>query len=296
MDRGEQQRDERVDAFDGVADETSRRVREVLAESERHARELDDEAGLAGAAVAEGAAEEAERLFEDARAKARQVARDRADHLAAIQASLTARGPAVLEGLEGAGATRAGIEALIAALAETAERVLAEADAGEPRGSAAEADGSTEQEPDDEASDDSGETSEEVIVDAVVVDDPVEDAEDAVSDADATVSSPVEEDDATEGDGAPAAEPVAFAGPDGNGSGRETGDGAAPYEGTLPEGAPMVRRPERTRERDVRFSALILALQGRDRGEVEERLRTEHDVKDPAPILDEVFGRADARA
>ena len=178
----------------------------------------------------------------------------------------------MLEGLEGAGATRVRLEELIQALRAAADRVLA-------------------------AAEEEGEDADpEESVDAVVVEDPVEDGEDAVSsaaeeivDAEEVVDAPAEDDE----ESAPEPhEPVALAnGSDSNGSGN--GDGlSARYDGPLPEGAPMVRKPKRTPERDARFAALLLALQGRERDDVEKHLRTEHEVGDTKPILDDVFGRA----
>jgi hypothetical protein len=52
----------------------------------------------------------------------------------------------------------------------------------------------------------------------------------------------------------------------------------------------MARQPVRTRERDARFAALLLAVQGRDRGDVEAHLRSEYGFADCEPILDDVFG------
>jgi hypothetical protein len=74
-----------------------------------------------------------------------------------------------------------------------------------------------------------------------------------------------------------------------NGSEADSSNGATPYDGPLPEGAPLVRRP-RTRRSDVRFAAVLLAVQGQERDEVEHHLRNEYGAADCEPILDEVFG------
>lgn len=66
-------------------------------------------------------------------------------------------------------------------------------------------------------------------------------------------------------------------------------NGATPYDGPLPEGAPLARKP-RTRQSDVRFAAVLLAVQGQERDEVEQHLRNEYGAADCDPILDEVFG------
>ena len=318
MDRGEHTGQDRSDAgaFDGVAAGASARVGEILREAEGYARECEAEAERAAAAAERGARTDAERLFDDARTEAERVARDRADHLAAIQASLTARGPAVLEGLEGAGATRARLEELIEALAATADRVVAEA-ASEPEASAAAdepgaspAADHTEPEaspaadhPEPEASpaadpepepgsdgDGAGEGEDSAAAEASHGDE--DEAPADVGESEETVVPVV----TLEAPSEPASKGEAVAGQEGNGS---SGPERARYEGPIPEGAPLARRPKRTKERDVRFAALLLALQGRERAEVEEQLCSEFglDEKDCQRVLDEVFGSpADTRA
>ena len=302
MDRGEHTGQDRSDAgaFDGVAAGASARVGEILREAEGYARECEAEAER-GAAEAERAARaDAERLHDDARTEAQRVARDRADHLAAIQASLTARGPLVLEGLEGAGATRARLEELIRALAATADRVVAEA--------AAEPDAGGEAEPDASPAADHAEPEASPVPDPDPEPGSAGEGEDSAT-AEASrgdedeVPADVGESEETvvpvvtlEAPAEPAPKGEAVAGQDGNGS---SGPERARYEGPIPEGAPLARQPKRTKERDVRFAALLLALQGRERAEVEEQLCSEFglDEKDCQRVLDEVFGRpADTRA
>jgi hypothetical protein len=279
------------DAIEGVAAGASARVGEILSEAERQGRVQHSEAEKAAAAELSDARVEAERLLAEAREEARREARDRSDHLAAIQAKLASRGPAVLEGLEGAEATRARLEALIEALAAAGERLMAAVD--EPAGT----DGG---DPDlvetESLPDESRNPAEEAVSDAIVVDDPVEDADDSVTtaadeveEADEAIETPADEDaDADSGsDG-----PVVLADSGSNGSSASGRRNSARYDGPLPEGAPMVRKPKRTPERDARFAALVLALQGRERDDVEEHLRSEHEFGDCGPILDEVFGRA----
>ena len=264
---------------------------EILAEAERHGREQHSEAEKAAADATREARAEAERLLDEARAEARGVARDRADHLAAIQAKLAARGPALLEGLENAGATRARLEALIEVLGAAADRVLEAADENDAGG-----------EPDlvetEELPEESRNPAEEAVSDAVIVDDPVADTDDAVTaasdeveKAEEAIETPAEDAGAGDENGAsgPVAQAAGRSGGDGDGDARY---GSAPYDGPLPEGAPMVRKPKRSPERDARFAALVLALQGRERDDVEEHLRSKHEVNDCGPILDEVFGRA----
>jgi hypothetical protein len=285
MDRGGKLRERQSGTgTEGVAAGASARVGEILAEAERHGQAAHEEAERAAEATSRSAHERAERLLADARTAARAEARTRADHLAAIQAALAARGPAVVEGLERAGITRSRLEKLIAALAEAAEGVLAEAEGGDARraGGGSE-DGDLAREGEAEAADEDADAA------------PVDEA-----------SAPVEED----ADEVPSWEPLDAPG-EGAEEAPEAGDGEpgaggngepdvevapVPYEGELPEGAPMMRRPVRTKDRDARFAALLLALQGRERRDVEAHLRAEHEVSDFEAILDEVFGRADARA
>jgi ribonuclease E len=281
MDRGGKLREEQPSAgAEGVAADASARVGEILAEAERHGQDVHEEAERAAEGIRRSAREDAERLLAEARAETRAEARKRAEQLTAIQAALAARGPVVVEGLEGAGVTRSRLEALIAVLAAAAESVLAEAEAGDPHGAKPAPAGDPE--PESTASTE-------------------EDAPEEAEPLDAEPEASVTDD---EGEAAPADDDVAPAdedpapGRDGNGSGDVGADEIGPvrYDGELPEGAPLARRPKRSRDRDARFAALLLALQGRDRGDVEEHLRSEHGVKNSAAILDEVFGRADAHA
>jgi hypothetical protein len=295
MDRGEHLRHEGSDAgaFDGVAAGASARVGEILSEAEGQARDCDREAARAAQATEDAARADAERLFEEARAEALRVARERVDHLAAIQAKLRTRGPAVLEGLEGSGATRARIEALIEALAAAADDVIAEAEAPVELGGI---------DPDIRGKDD---TVAEEAADAEPEDAAAEpegaDAEPEDAATGGSAAEPEEGADGAEQDGQPLVTLEPPAATDAKGEAVATngsnGHQSVRYDGPLPDGAPLVRRPLRSEERDARFTALLLALQGHDRAEVEERLCEDYDPEDCARILDEVFGHpADARA
>lgn len=311
MDRGEDTTDRGIDAAqESVAADASTRVREILSEAETYAAEVRSEAERAVQEARRTAYEEADRLREEARESARNAARERGDHLAAIQAAMAARGPAVLGGLEGAGATRARLEELRAALAAAADRLLTEAESGDPAGAASAATASDTGAPasaDDPASLD-GPASPD---DRASPDDPSSPEEPAGS-PDRTAEraappsgdapSPDAQTAAGEGDGS-AAEPAspasaasrasaASSAHDGDWGGGDDGG----FDGELPPGAPLARKPLRSRDRDARFSALLMALQGRDRRDVEAHLRDKYDVDDCTPILDEVFGRADAHA
>jgi hypothetical protein len=70
-------------------------------------------------------------------------------------------------------------------------------------------------------------------------------------------------------------------------------DGPPPITDPIPEGAPIARRPARS---NARFAAVLMAIQGSDRAEVEARLAREHGLADAGELLDDVFGRADAPA
>ena len=297
MDRGEGSTESMVgDPERGsVAAGASARVAEILEEAERHGRELNEQAERDAASARSDAEAEAERILAEAREAARAAATERVRRLAELQGALARRGPAVLEGLEGAGLTRARLEALIAALAASSDRVLAEAEEGAPGrtppdGAAAspeadadapeaeaapsEAEAAPSEEPADSPDDDAeaSEDAEDPVAAAEELAKPVEDAEPA-------------DDAAAEADGA-----------DATAAAHGNGDDPAPqpYDGPLPEGAPMARQPLRSPERDARFAALLLAVPGRERGDVEAHLRSEYGFEDCEPILDEVFGPARA--
>lgn len=289
MDRGEGHEGYSASAqgLEGVAADASTRVGEILAAAERYARDVAAETRRSAAETRRSAEREVERIAEETRDAARTAARERAERLAELQAALTARGPAVVEGLEGEGLTRARLEEVIEALAAIAEDVIAEAEAGDPRAGAGENPGAAPDasrgagggEPDDaEAARESPAGADEG--------EPGESAADEDAGAANPASEPTDEADvvaAAEG----LAKPVADA-PAGD------GNGSAPYHGALPEGAPLARRPQRSRERDARFAALLLAVQGRAREDVESHLRREYGFDDVESILDEVFGRAPA--
>ncbi|HEX8648432.1 MAG TPA: hypothetical protein VF715_16185 [Thermoleophilaceae bacterium] len=317
-----------LQGLEGVAAGASARVGEILAEAERIARDVHAEADRAVAASRRSAEQEVERIAEEAREAARAAARERAEELAALQAALTARGPAVVEGLEGAGVTRARLEAVIEALGAAAGDVTAAAEEGDPRVGAApgpEAEASpdaeaspasapasapdAEPEPDgsfdtaaaspvsetaagegeDPAPEDSAEAAaaEVAAAEAGHADakaDPVAVAEDLAKPVAHAVPAEAAPDDPAPADGDERGGALAPA--------PLNGDGA--YDGSLPEGAPLARKPQRSRERDARFAALLLAVQGRPRDEVDAHLRSEYGFADVEPILDEVFGPARA--
>jgi hypothetical protein len=255
MDQGEGQ-EHNLSGAEGVAAEAGARVGRILEEAEDHGRKLNDEAEQAAAETRRSAEHEAERIAVEARESARAAARERAQQIAELQAALTSRGPAVVDGLEGAGLTRARLEALIEALAASAERVLAEAEVGAP--------GVPSEDPDEPERATSDGDEEPAAVEGPDAEEPAE-SQDRVAAAE-TLAQPVS-------DEAPSAEA---------------------HPGPVPEGAPLARKPVRSRERDARFAALLLAVQGRDRGDVKAHLRSEYGFADCDPILDEVFGRTPA--
>jgi hypothetical protein len=76
--------------------------------------------------------------------------------------------------------------------------------------------------------------------------------------------------------------------------GADGAGGPVAYDGPIPEGAPIARRPKRARE--ARFAAVLMAIQGRERDDVEDHLVRAYGVDDCDQLLDDVFGRADATA
>ena len=288
MDRGEGRTELTAgeQGIESVAADASARVGAILAEAEQRGRELNEEAARAAAATLREAEAEVERIVDEAREAARAAARERASRLAGLQAALATRGPALLEGLEGAGMTRARLEALIDALASSAEGVVSEAEAGEPT------DGAAGDAPETAAREEADPAGDEGAVAGGAATEPREaDGEDPAPDeagedpvAAGELAQPFDGD--AEGDGSGGPDPALSGG---------NGDGApARYDGPLPEGAPLARKPVRSPERDARFAALLLAVQGRERGDVEAHLRNEYGFDDCEPILDEVFGSTSA--
>ena len=57
------------------------------------------------------------------------------------------------------------------------------------------------------------------------------------------------------------------------------------------------RMPTRSgdREADARFAAMLMAVHGGERDDVAEHLRTEYGANDWDGLLNELFGRADAK-
>lgn len=229
-----------------VAAGASARVGSILSEAERDAAALREEAERQAAQAERAGREEAERIVAEAREGALAAGRERAEKLLALRDAIAARGPKLVEGLDGAGLTRKRLEALMAALEAAAERVVAEADAPAPDSDVAETAAGEE----------------------------AEEAEPPVSAAEEPDPTPATETPGVDGDGDP--------------------DAPVPYDGPLPKGAPMARKP-RARSSDVRFAAVLLAVQGREREEVERHLRSDYGAADDCdPILDEVFGPARA--
>jgi hypothetical protein len=102
---------------------------------------------------------------------------------------------------------------------------------------------------------------------------------------------------AEEREGAPAG-PAASAATGAPAAGPATPSGDAPAPApithSLPEGAPIAKRPKRTSS--ARFAAVMMAIEGSGRAEVADFLAREHGLADASDLLDEVFGRADAPA
>src|SRR5436305_1834711 len=75
------------------------------------------------------------------------------------------------------------------------------------------------------------------------------------------------------------------------------GEGLA-KAGGLPEGAPMVGRPAHSGDQasDARFAAVLMAIDGGERGDIEDHLGSEYGEDGWDELLDELFGRTDVRA
>jgi HPt (histidine-containing phosphotransfer) domain-containing protein len=246
-----------------VASNTKERVGEILERAEARAREIRERADRSAAESRRTARHEAQGIAQEARRAAATAARARVHRIKQLQASIADRAGALLEGLDGGDLTAARLEELVEALGEAADRVLAE----------------------------------------------VEDAHDAGG---SPPRQPAAHETAAPDGGAVAPRPFGAAGPGpllGEGKplprARPAASRRAPFpraepvpgppriEDPLPEGAPMVRKPKRS---NPRLTAVMMAIQGSSRQDVAEHLAREHDLEDSDELLDEVFGRADARA
>jgi hypothetical protein len=241
----------------GVASEASARVAEVLERAEAWAREIRERAERSASETRRTALHEAEGIAAEARGAAEAAAVERVHQISELRASIAARAGSLVEGLEGGELTAARLAELVAALGEAEERILAEV-GGAP-----------------------------------------EPAAPGKREASARPARGGDRDviawPARPGGRPAAARPAA----------PSTRDGAAEpsadaeHEVTeppdpLPEGAPIARRPKRVSS--ARFAAVMMAIQGCDRAEVEAHLAREHGLEDPSQLLDDVFGRADATA
>jgi hypothetical protein len=185
--------------------------------AEREATRVEDAARSEAAGVAQAA-----------HSAAQTEARERAERIAELRASIAARAASLTEGLEGGELTRARLEEHVELLGQAERWVL---------GQVAEGPGD--------------------LADAPVVPE------------------------------VPAETPPPPAG---------TPDAPA-FDGILPEGAPLMRMPARSgdREADARFAAVLIAVQGGERDDVADHLRTEYGEDDWDGLLNELFGRADAK-
>jgi len=219
---------ESASAGESVAADTSARVGAVLAEAEARANSVREAAEREATQVEDAARAEATGVAQAAHTAAQAAARERAERLAELRASIAARAGSLTDGLEGGELTRLRLEQLVEILGEAERRLLIEVAEGP------------------------GELAEAPAAAAPPPEAPVP---------------PV-----------PASE-------------------ARGFDGALPEGAPMMRMPTRSgdREADARFAAMLMAVHGGERDDVAEHLRTEYGANDWDGLLNELFGRADAK-
>jgi hypothetical protein len=119
----------------GVASDIASRVGDVLERAEARAREIRERADRSASEMRRTARHEAEGIAKEARRAAAGAAHERVRQISELRASIAARAGSLVEGLEGGELTGARLEALVAALGQAADRVLAEA-GGEAPGAA----------------------------------------------------------------------------------------------------------------------------------------------------------------
>jgi hypothetical protein len=257
----------------GVASEASARVGEVLARAEAWAREIRERAERSASETRRTARHEAEGIAAEARRAAEAAAIERVHEISELRASIAARAGSLVEGLEGGELTAARLDELVAALGEAEVRILQEVggavEPARPRKGEAPARPARGGDRD-------------------VIAWPARPGErPATPTAPEGVAEPEPAVPAAHEAQAPpeAAEPAVEPAPPG---------APEPLRDPLPEGAPIARRPRRASS--ARFAAVMMAIQGCDRAEVEAHLAREHDLEDSSQLLDDVFGRADATA
>jgi hypothetical protein len=261
----------------GVASEASARVGEVLARAEAWAREIRERAERSASEARRTARHEAEGIAAEARAAAEAAAVERVHEISELRASIAARAGSLVEGLEGGELTAARLDELVAALGEAEVRILQEvggtvepAKPGKREGPARPTRGG----------------------DRDVIAWPARPGE---RPATATTREGAAEPEPEPEPAAPAAQDVTAPPPAVERAvepaPRRAGE---PIADPLPEGAPIARRPKRASS--ARFAAVMMAIQGCDRAEVEAHLAREHGLEDAHQLLDDVFGRADATA
>jgi hypothetical protein len=216
-------------AGDSVAAGTSERVAGILAKAEQDAADVRENAEREAEAIAEAARGEGRGVMQAAHGAAQAAARERAERLAELRASIAARSGSLTEGLEGGELTRVRLDELVTILGEVEARIMREVEPPPPGA------GSTGSVP-------------------------------APATAPATPPPP----------------PPAMQRRDGG----------------LPDGAPMMRMPQRAgdREADARFTAVVMAIEGGQREQIADHLRTEYGENGWDALLDELFGRVDVKA
>jgi len=227
-------------ADDSVAADTSGRVASVLADAERDAAAIREGAEREAEGIAESARGEGRGAAQAAHSAAQAVARERAERLSALRASIAARAGSLTEGLEGGELTKLRLDQLVEILGHVEDRIMREVALG-PDGREMAADSAGERSPAAPAAPTDGATSPE---------------------------------------------------------GATPPDTARRYEGEMPEGAPMMRMPSRSADpaADARYCAVLMAIEGRDRSEIDERLRSQYGGDGWDELLDELFGPSDVRA
>jgi vacuolar-type H+-ATPase subunit H len=258
-----------------VASDTSTRVGDILERAEARAREIREQADRSAAETRRTARHEAEGIAKEARRAAVAAARERVHQITELRASIAARAGSLVEGLEGGELTAARLQELVRALGQAADRVMQEvADDAPPRpdGAIGEA-GSGEGARGDAAPGDAAAAAAAFAGSAP----------DGASGQAARAVPARSAADAPPPGLFTRTEPTAAAEPESD----------EPVEHAIPDGAPLVRRPQRS---SARFTAVVMAIQGMDREAVAARLAAEHGLDDASELLDDVFGRADAPA
>ncbi|MEA2439340.1 MAG: hypothetical protein QOH76_764 [Thermoleophilaceae bacterium] len=282
--------DTNLSAEESISDEISERVRSVISAAESAATAIRHEAEQQAQIKQRAAEAERQRYIETAKAEAEALLEERIKRISELSDSLIEGSEAILMRIDGAQEVKRQLEAMVHALAHTAEELAAESEQGrlapvprsvslddepEPRMRAVpEPEDPATTEPDPENVTELRVPQQPEPEPEVAVAEPVPEEAPDVTEAAASTVEDAEVVDAVE----VVDEPAPQAAAEGNGAAEET---ERPAEQRGFDGDEMLA---------ARLVALQMAVAGSERIEVEAHLRKTFGLGEPGAILNDVFG------